>query len=296
MERFMKSVFGSELAPKNGGRPGRRNVQIGVESLESRELLAGNIVWTAATGQITINGDNVLTDEARVSILNNDTVHVELGHLNSAGQLVLDASNNISLSQVNEIRFFGNGGHDLFVNDTSVRSFAFGQAGNDRLIGGSGRDLLMGGSGKDRLYGNAGADILVGGSDNDRLYGGGGRDLLIGGLGADTLQGGTGEDILIGGTTDHDTSEVALQDIQSEWRREISYQDRIAHLTGAVSGGNNGTTLLRFTSQATDTVHDDGVADRLFGEGDQDWFFSLAASEMPDRQLGASSSGGERAN
>jgi Ca2+-binding RTX toxin-like protein len=277
-----------------------KNLSVSVEPLERRDLLAGNILFDQVAGRFTINGDNLLNDEAHVStvsVLGIDIgVHVELRHRTSTGQLVLDATRDELLGRVNEIRFFGNGGNDLFTNDTSVRSAAFGQAGRDTLVGGSGRDLLNGGSEADVLRGRGGDDILVGGSGNDSLVGGVGRDLLIGGLGSDTLSGGSGEDILIGGTTNHDLNETALLAIQSEWRRAISYQDRIAHLTGAVAGGNNGTTLLRFTAQSTDTVHDDGVADRLFGEDNQDWFFSVSASEMPDRIIGPSTSGGERAN
>ena len=259
-----------------------KSVSINVECLEKRELLTGNILWDATAGRYTINGDDLLNDDAEVYVINHVTVSVILGHRTSAGQFVQDLTANQSLSLVREIRFFGNGGNDRFMNDTAIKSFAFGQAGNDTLGGGIGRDLLRGGSGDDRLNGSEGDDILVGGSGNDRLEGWGGRDILIGGSGADELHGGTGQDILIGGTTDFDTDDRALLAIQSEWRRNISSQDRINHLDGAVAGGNNGTTLLRFFQQSTDTVHDDGVTDHLFGEDGQDWFFSLHSNELPD--------------
>jgi Ca2+-binding RTX toxin-like protein len=273
-----------------------KSVSIGVECLEKRELLAGNIGFDAFAGRLTINGDNNLNDVAAVSIVNGSLVAM-VGHRNAAGQFIVDDTETRSPAAVREIRFFGNGGNDSFQNDTSVRSFAFGQAGRDVLIGGSGRDLLNGGSEADELRGRGSDDILVGGSGNDSLFGGAGRDLLIGGLGADTLRGGTGEDILIGGTTNHDLNESSLLAIRSEWTRLISYQDRIAHLTGAATDGSNGTTLLRFANQSTDTVHDDGVVDRLFGEDNQDWFFSVdILNELQDRQLGPSTEGGERNN
>lgn len=267
-----------------------KRVSIGVERLEKRDLMAGSITPNLSLGMLTINGDNLLNDEARVSIVsvfNVDIVHVELGHRNGAGQFVLDDTENQLLSRIQQIRFFGNGGNDRFQNDTSVRSFAFGQAGSDTLIGGSGRDLLNGGSENDELRGRFGDDILVGGSGNDSLFGNGGRDILIGGAGADELHGGADEDILIGGTTNHDLNESSLLAIQSEWRRAISYQDRIAHLTGAVAGGFNGLSLLRLAQQSTDTVHDDGVVDRMFGEDGQDWLFSVdILNELQDRQDG----------
>jgi Ca2+-binding RTX toxin-like protein len=146
------------------------------------------------------------------------------------------------------------------------------------------------------LSGRGEADILLGGLGNDSLFGAAGRDILIGGGGVDELRGGAGEDILIGGVTDHDINSTSLLAIQSEWLRPISYEARIAHLTGASGGGLNGTVFLRSTNQTTDTVHDDGVVDRLFGEADRDWFFSRLAIEMPDRLVGPSFLGGEAAN
>jgi Ca2+-binding RTX toxin-like protein len=243
--------------------------------------MTGNIVWAATKGLFTINGDNFLNDEARVSIVDSNTVHVELGHRTSAG-FVLDASGTKPLSQVTTIRFFGNGGNDRFTNDTSVNSFAFGQAGNDSLTGGSGRDVLMGGANSDTLRGRGNHDILVGGAGADFLFGGNGRDLLIGGTGVDLLAGGSGQDILIGGSTAHDPSETALQAILTEWlRTDVTYEARIQHLTGATTGGLNGSSLLRFQNQPSDTVKDDGVADELRGQGDQDWFFSLPPDVFP---------------
>ncbi|CCQ09965.1 Alkaline phosphatase [Pseudoalteromonas luteoviolacea B = ATCC 29581] len=55
-----------------------------------------------------------------------------------------------------------------------------GSDGNDTLYGGNGDDVLSGDSGDDKLYGNDGHDYLTGNSGyEDRLYGGSGRDLLI---------------------------------------------------------------------------------------------------------------------
>ena len=59
-----------------------------LEALEHRELMAGNIAWNAIAGSFTINGDNVLNDEARVSIVSGKNfVRVELGHRNGFGQM-----------------------------------------------------------------------------------------------------------------------------------------------------------------------------------------------------------------
>ena len=83
-----------------------------------------------------------------------------------------------------------------------------GSAGNDRLWGGGGDDILDGGEGNDllvshagddELHGGAGNDTLAGQDDDDALYGGEGNDRLFGGAGNDTLDGGEGNDFLVGG-------------------------------------------------------------------------------------------------
>jgi Ca2+-binding RTX toxin-like protein len=83
-----------------------------------------------------------------------------------------------------------------------------GSSGQDRLLGGSGHDLLHGGGGSDTLSGGSGQDILVGGAGADLLKGGAGADILVGGRGADTLSGGTGGDVYITDAGDADISEA----------------------------------------------------------------------------------------
>ena len=83
------------------------------------------------------------------------------------------------------------------------------QGGDDRMIGGTGRDVQIGGAGEDRLDGRAGDDLLSGdgallrrdpaASDlvtfESRDIRAGGDDTLIGGPGLDVLFGGIGSDI-----------------------------------------------------------------------------------------------------
>lgn len=83
----------------------------------------------------------------------------------------------------------GRGGDDLLIGGT----------GRDRLIGGFGGDALEGQTGDDRLLGGPGQDRLTGGRQDDVLRGGRGADLLLGNGGADVLIGGKGADILWGG-------------------------------------------------------------------------------------------------
>jgi hypothetical protein len=147
--------------------------------------------------------------------------------------------------------------------------------------------LIFAGNGNDILNvsGSSVGNVLVAGGGNDRLIGGQGRDILIGGAGTSTLQAGNppatnlaqGGAILIGGTTDYDGNAQVLAGFLAEWSRtDIDYATRIAHLTGAMSGGLNGTNLLKgsMTHNSTDTVHDNGQGDTLTGGTGMDWYFA----------------------
>lgn len=66
---------------------------------------------------------------------------------------------------------------------------AYGEAGNDTLIGGSQSDFLYGGTGNDYLEGESGTDHMFGESGNDTFY------ALAGSLPElDYVSGGTGSD------------------------------------------------------------------------------------------------------
>jgi hypothetical protein len=86
---------------------------------------------------------------------------------------------------VQRVEFYGGAGDDVFINNTSLPSVAWGGEGND---------TLRGGAGEDTLYGGFGDDILYGGAGDDTLFGEDGDDGLFGGLGTNTLYGGNGDD------------------------------------------------------------------------------------------------------
>jgi Ca2+-binding RTX toxin-like protein len=127
--------------------------------------------------------------------------------------------------------------------------------------------LIFDGNGNDTLNvsGSSANNVLVGGGGTDRLIGGQGRDVLIGGAGQATLQAGSNAnpllsgDILIGGTTDYDNNAAALAAILAEWGSTDSYTTRIASLMGTLNPS---------------TVHDNGMADNLYGGTGMDWFFA----------------------
>jgi len=94
-----------------------------------------------------------------------------------------------------------------FINLGSAES-AYGEQGNDVIVGnggangisgGIGNDTLYGGGGFDFLNGDAGDDILYGSSGGNFLRGGPGNDIVIGGDSSDAIFGGPGKDYLTGG-------------------------------------------------------------------------------------------------
>ena len=126
----------------------------------------------------------------------------------------------------------------------------------------------------DHFTGNALNNVLSGGAGNDVLSGSDGADILIGGAGADSLTGGNGEDLLLGANYTQQANVAALNALMAEWgRTDLAYSGRIDHLTGAVSGGNNGSFLL--TTGGSPTVTDDAAIDTMTGGSTAlDWFFS----------------------
>jgi Ca2+-binding RTX toxin-like protein len=94
--------------------------------------------------------------------------------------------------------------------DTDTIERVLGGSGNDLLVGrDGGPDILSGGRGRDEVYGLGGNDTVTGGLDSDRLgghagrdqiFGEGGNDELFGDEGPDQLNGGLGDDVLHGGS------------------------------------------------------------------------------------------------
>lgn len=90
-------------------------------------------------------------------------------------------------------------GNDRVTGNSGTNVIDLG-AGNDNGNGGQGDDTVIGGDGNDRLNGGTDNDSLSGGLGNDKLAGDAGDDTLSGGAGNDELRGGGGDDLLDGGT------------------------------------------------------------------------------------------------
>ena len=231
-----------------------------VEHLERRELLAvlldGDVLRvtgtdnadTASIDQCTQNGEQWVT-----ATLN--------------GQ-----SSQYAASGIRKIVFKGHDGDDLFVNNSNLRSHAWGNAGADTLIGGSradrlfgGRwgDSLTGGDGNDKIFGGSGSDIIHGGAGNDCILGEGGADELYGEDGNDSIRGYSGGDLIFGGDGD----------------------DFIHGLTGRdeIYGGNGNDRIVGHAADdmicagaGDDRVYGGGQNDTIFGEGGDDYLFGTA--------------------
>jgi uncharacterized protein (TIGR03118 family) len=124
--------------------------------------------------------------------------------------------------------------------------------------------IIDGGAGNDKIMGGDGPNILLGGPGSDMLFAGSGRDILIGGDGRDQLHGFSGDDILIGGSTIYDANDTALLQIMAEWNSTDSFNTRVSKLSTGI-----GVPKLDST-----TVLDDGVPDQLIGGPGQNWYFA----------------------
>jgi len=156
-------------------RPAFGATPLKLESLEGRDVPAADVFLDGPSLVITADGehDTVLVSEAGGALfLNINGVEFE--------PLPRDA--------VQFIEFAGGGGDDIFVNATSAFAIAYGESGNDILVGGNFGNALIGGRGD---------DILIGGVSDDFLIGENGRDLLFGGPGVDVLMGGNGQDQIL---------------------------------------------------------------------------------------------------
>ena len=215
-------------------------------------------------------------------------------------------------AEVKSVLFVGTEGNDRFENTTSIPSFAFGNEGNDILIGGSGEDHLGGGEGDDQLIGNESSDLLVAGIGNDRIDGnagddkaygtegeniinlGDGDDLVYGGIGPDTIDGGNGNDELYANGGDDIVSGGSGNDIVSGHNGDDllvggdgndklyggAGADEIVDLVGwnVLAGGAGDDDLT--AGAGRDTLYGGDGEDILRGGGDHDTLAGQAGDDL----------------
>ena len=215
---------------------------LGYDDLEQRQLLAG-ITFLEDVGEVVIAGTTG----------NDRSLVVESGSQLTVSQTGFE-TRQFSLSEVQQIRFIGLAGDDRFENRSSIPSFAFGQEGNDVLIGGSGADRLIGSGGNDQLFGNGGDDFILAGNGDDEVSAGAGDDRVNGVGGTNEIDGGVGDDLIFGG----------------------SGVDNITDPSGAnrLIGGSGDDTISG--GSGADTVHGGPGADRITGNGGDDFLFGQA--------------------
>lgn len=163
------------------------------ERLERRDLFTAEI--------LEIDGFAVIlgTPGTDVVLVREQGTSITIEACDSNGNLVSHA---FDKGNLNGIGFRGGDGDDFFANRSSLPAAAYGEGGNDVLVGGLARDVLFGGSGDDVLHGDGGSDELYGEGGYDLVFGGDGNDVLDGGSEDDWLWGGAGDDSITGGYGD----------------------------------------------------------------------------------------------
>jgi hypothetical protein len=152
---------------------------------------------TRALPSVFLNGSQLVIEGSDAP----DTAEVSI----VGSQVRVEFNGNESLfdgASVASILFDGQGGDDIFENNTPLPATAFGGLGDDSLVGGSNDDLLLGEDGDDSLHGGDGDDELRGGNGNDDGFGDAGDDSVRGGTGFDELHGGDDDDTVRGGQDD----------------------------------------------------------------------------------------------
>lgn len=234
-------------------------------------LLIDGIAGGTDTIQVTGDADMRLTNQV-VEVRGAITQNIAIRGM-ERGEMIGGASANVL------------NGRD-FVGPMTLR----GGPGDDKLIGGpssdvmfgdGGNDVLLGGGGNNVLHGGDGDDVLVGESGDDELFGGNGRDILVGGFGFDLLRGGAGEDLLMSGSAfglSDAFNDLERNNIRAAWFDTTrTYEQRVIALRDI----GVGSTASRL--QPGVHVFSDAQLDRLFGDGDRDWYFAtLSGSAQLD--------------
>src|SRR5262249_53676428 len=146
----------------------RPRARLALEALDSRVLLSVTSSFSAATGVLTVAGD----DLDNTIVVSRDT----------AGDILVNGAPGAGVTIANTTRILLNGGagNDVLTLDETNGALPLatvdGGAGNDTLTGGAvgpenaqlnGDDTFLGGAGDDIIHGGAGNDFINGGPGND---------------------------------------------------------------------------------------------------------------------------------
>ncbi len=184
-----------------------------VEPLEQRVLLSAVV----QNGILCVLGTDS-PDQIRVSLNRADSSKINVDINGSVQQFAKSQLRGVSIMALN--------GNDRLTIDDSKGAVAlpveaFGNDGDDSLIGGGESDTLWGGRGRDLLMGGAGNDDLHGGRGEDRIFGGVGDDTLKGGLANDIIDDSEGNNLSDGGTgTNNVGSNIGFQPLTASGLRD----------------------------------------------------------------------------
>lgn len=217
-----------------------------IEHLEDRQLLWAGLSTVAFNGayDLHITGHGNEHEQVFVHEISPTHILVQSFSHDVYGNYRPGPAATLPKASLEKIVFRGNWGNDVFQNNTSIDSIAYGGAGADTLYGGSGDDELHGDGDGDRLYGRDGDDLIKGGIGNDWLYGGDDNDKLYGGTGYNRVYGEDGHDFLDKGQSGF-TSGGAGEDFHAHaWTRFGATFDDI------VQGGGPSCWLVSAISSA----------------------------------------------
>ncbi|MEM6447500.1 MAG: calcium-binding protein, partial [Cyanobacteria bacterium P01_D01_bin.123] len=242
--------------------------------------------------RLEANGDRVAFERQNLGLFELDVNDVERFAVNGGGGNDTLTVGDLAGTDVSKVVFSGGDGDDLFDASASTqRLHAYGDAGNDTLLGGAAKDWLNGGDGNDYLQGGDSTDILFGHEGNDTLVGDTGNDLKIAGSGDDRLiwNNGDGSDFMLGGRG-YDVVEVNGADaagdkfvLQANGRRTVFTRQNLGFFQlniddverFEINGGGGNDTLTVKDLEATD------VEIVAFSGGEGDDLFDASQTTTP---------------
>lgn len=304
----------------------RRNVAMGLESLETRALLSA-ATWVLSSNGLTLT---VKGTNANESITVQDT---------GTGTVTIDCDGTtedtgVAVAGLRSIRMKGSGGNDTLTVDASISTITAhlnGDAGDDTLVSAAGGSRMKGGAGSDTYTGGSGRDIAIidaadsaanialgGGIDKLRLSeamtialtdamsvvnvgGSPGNDTIDGSAVTNKLNinGGDGNDNLTGGS-DNDTLKGGDGDDTLQGRGgsdtldgnlgndRVTYADSPAAVDVAISGfSNTGGDAAGDKLKNFSELYGSAFDDRLTGDANANTIFGLDGADLISGAEGA---------
>ena len=108
-------------------------------------------------------------------------VTVNLGLDKGQAQTIAPWNTTLSISGVIN-KLIGSAYADVLTGGPAAVTEIVGGAGNDRITGGSGQNILLGGSGSDTIVGGQSRNLIVGGTGNSTIYAGSSQNMIFAGM------------------------------------------------------------------------------------------------------------------